>query len=301
MELEMNQNLDDKFSMEDIWKESGGQVSPRSFRELVRLGKRIDAAESKRRLWKTVFSISAVAASLGIVAMVTFSLTRNQYRVSPLNGTRSLVADYGQTSSITLEDGTKVSLNAGSSLLYPESFGEGSRIVYLSGEGNFAVAKDPARPFIVKTAHLDVQALGTSFCVHSYAGERTVRATLKEGKVKVAVPAAGDKSYMLDPGMQLIYSPSEKAVTLARVDAGRVMGWEEGYLSFSNASFSEIAAVLERRFDVAISYNAGNLQQNALNVRFMPDESLEEALGVLTLLIPGSRYSVDGDRVYFHF
>lgn len=287
--------------MERIWQESHGETSPRTYQELVRLGKRIDAAEAKKRRLRTVVSAFAMAASVALVALVTFSLTRSKYTVSPLESTRSLVAAYGETTSVTLDDGTTVSLNAGSSLLYPEAFNEGSRIVYLTGEGNFSVAKDPSRPFIVKTSHLDVQALGTTFCVQAYAGERTVRATLKEGKVKVDIPSSGDQSYFLDPGMQLVYTPSDKSVSLARVDAGKVMEWEDGYLSFMGASFPEIASVLERRFDVSISYNAENMRRSALNVRFTPAETLEDVLDVLTLLLPGSRYTREGDRVFFQF
>lgn len=291
--------LEGKQSLEEIWEGSKAETSPATFQELVRLGKRIDAAEARRRLGRTVWTVFAAAASVAVAALVTFSLTKDRYMLPPLEGTLSLVANHGQTSSIVLEDGTKVSLNAGSSLLYPESFSGDSRIVYLSGEGNFSVAKNPDRPFIVRTAYMDVQALGTTFCVQAYTGEHTVRATLKEGKVKVSVPAAGEKSYILEPGMQLIYRPSGKSVALARVDAEKVMSWEDGFLSFSNASFSEIITALERRFDVSVSYSSQQVHRNALNVRFMPDESLEDALDVLTLLIPGSRYKVEGNRVYF--
>ena len=287
--------------MEKVWMESHGEVGPRTFQELVKLGKRIDAAEAAKRRSRTLFTALAVAASVAVVALVTFSLTRDMYRVSPLESTHSLVAGYGQTSSIVLEDGTKVSLNAGSSLLYPDSFNENSRIVYLSGEGNFTVAKDSDRPFIVKTAYMDVQALGTAFCVQAYTGERIVRTTLKEGKVKVTLPSEKEHSHILDPGMQLIYRPADKTVSLLRVDAEKVMSWEKGFLSFSNATFAEIVSTLERRFDVSISYSSERSHRNALNVRFMPDETLEDALDILTLLIPDSHYKVDGKRVYFLF
>ena len=293
--------MNDKVDIEKIWNESGGEISPRTFRELLRLSKRIDAAEARSRRRRTFISAFAIAASLAIVASVTFTLTRKEYSVSPLDCTGNLVADYGQISSITLEDGTLVHLNSGSTLLYPESFNGGSRIVYLTGEGNFDVAKDPSRPFIVKTAHMDVQALGTSFCVQSFAGERTVRATLKEGKIKVDVPSVGGQSYILDPGMQLIYAPSDKTVRFASVDAEKVMSWENGYLTFSNATFPEIATALERRFNVSISYSSDNIRKNSLNVRFVPEENLEDALGVLTILIPGSKYRIEGNRVYYHF
>lgn len=293
--------MDKKVNIEDIWKQSNGEISPRTFKEWVRLGGRIDAAERRSRRQRTLATVFAAAASLAVVAMLTFSLTRREYSISPLDGTCNLVAGYGEISSVTLEDGTLVHINSGSTLLYPETFRDGKRIVYLTGEGNFDVAKDPDRPFIVKTAHMDVQALGTSFCVQSFPGDRTVRTTLKEGRVKVDITSGDGQSYILEPGAQLTYNPSEKAVSFAMVDAEKVMSWEDGYLSFSNASFPEIVAVLERRFDVSISYNSENQRRNSLNVRFVPDDTLEDALGVLALLMPGSNYRIEGDRVYFRF
>ena len=296
----INCSTSEVYSM-NSWNESGGEVNSRTFMELLRLGKRIEVAEARSRRRRTFAYAVAIAASLVAVVSATFLLTRNEYAVSPLDSTRNLVAAYGQISSIKLEDGTMVHLNSGSTLLYPASFKNGSRIVYLTGEGNFDVAKDPDRPFIVKTSYMDVQALGTSFCVQSFVGDRDVRTTLKEGKVKVDVHSGEGKSYILDPGMQLVYTPSRKNVFLAMVDAERVMSWQNGYLTFNNASFPEVASALERRFNVSISYNSENLKKNALNVRFVPDETLEDALGVLTLLLPGSRYRIEGERVYFHF
>ena len=303
MDNQINENKykEGRFSLEELWTESNGELSSQTFRELVRLGKKIENADGKKRRRNNFLAGCVVAASLAVVCLLTFSLTRDKFSISPLESTRCLLAEYGQTSSITLEDGTSVALNSGSSLLYPEAFNKGSRIVYITGEGNFSVAKDASRPFIVKTSHMDVQALGTSFCIHSYAGERTVRTTLREGRVKVSIPEVGEGSYILEPGMQLIYTPSDKTVAFAKVDAGKVMEWELGYMTFTNASFPEIASVLERRFDISVSYNAENMRKNALNVRFMPDESLKDALDILTLLMPGSRYKIDGNRVYFHF
>ena len=292
--------LQDQFSLEKLWNESNGDAGPGSFRELVLLGNRIDRAERRRRIRKVIAGVFAVAALLAVVAQATHTLTRRNYAKSPLEYTKNLVAEYGQTASVTLSDGTVVHLNAGSTLLYPEQFTEGKRIVFLTGEANFNVAKDAERPFIVKSSHMDVRALGTVFCVQSYAGEKTVSTTLSEGKVEVTIPSVG-KSYILEPDNQLLFSPSDKVVSFARVDSKKVLGWEDGYLTFSNASFPEIASVLERRFNVSISYNAENMRRNALNVRFMPGESLDDVLGVLTLLIPGSRYSKDGDRVFWKF
>lgn len=131
--------------------------------------------------------------------------------------------------------------------------------------------------------------------------ERAVRTTLLEGKVRVSVPSSGNKGYLLEPGMQLEYTPSERSVSVRSVDAGRVLDWAEGYLSFRGASFPEIAQALERRFDVSVSYNSDRIPVSLLNVRFTPDDTLEDALGVLTLLLPGSRYKLEGNRVYMQF
>lgn len=289
-----------QFSMEELWNESSVEAGPKSYRELVRLGTRIDSAEKKRRCFRILISAIAVAAALAVATLATYSIARRNYAKSPLEYTRNLVAEYGQTTSVTLSDGTVVHLNSGSTLLYPEQFTDGKRIVFLTGEANFNVAQDPSRPFIVKSSHMDVKALGTEFCVHSYAGEKTVSTTLSAGKVEVTIPSM-NKSYILEPDNQIVFSPSDKEVSFARVDAKKILGWEDGYLTFSNASFPEIASVLERRFNMSINYNAENMKSNALNVRFMPGESLDDVLGVLVLLIPGSSYKKDADRIYWRF
>jgi len=293
---------DELLSLEKIWEESKGEVDSNSFRELVRVNMRIEASEKKRKMLFRVFSFVAAAAVIAIVAIFSFSLARNKYNISAMDYTKSLVADYGHISSLTLSDGTEVHLNAGSTLLYPEQFDKSKRIVYLTGEGNFQVAKDPSRPFIVKTAYMDVQALGTTFCIESYLGESAIRTTLKEGRVKVDIPSVNSGSYFLDPDSQLIFRPSEKKVSLARVDARKVLSWEDGYLSFSNASFPQIISSLERKYNVSISYNAEKMRVgNTLNVRFAPEDSLEDALKVLTLLIPGSSFRNIDDRYYYNF
>lgn len=271
-----------------------------TIREFLRLGDRISNYEKKKQRKKMLAAGFGVVALLAVVALTTFSLTRNVFSSSALEHTCNLVAESGKTVTVTLEDGTRVCLNSGSTLLYPESFSKHNRVIYLNGQGNFDVAKDPDRPFIVKTSYMDIEALGTSFCVQSFPGER-VKTTLKEGRVRVDIPMADGKSYFLDPNMQLSFSPAENSVDLAKVNAARIMDWENGALSFVNSSFGEIASSLERRFNVSINYNTEGSKQKSLNVRFKPDESLEDALDVLTLLIPGSRYSQDESRIYYHF
>ena len=290
-----------RLSLEEVWKESGGEISSKTFQEFVRMGKRIEKAERRKRSGWIISSVLTIVASVAAVILVGISLARRHYVQTPLYATRSMTVMNGEISSITLPDGTTVRLNGGSTLLYPESFSGDKRVVFLSGEGNFSVARDPEHPFIVKTAYMDIRALGTTFCVHSYANEPTVRATLKEGKVQVDIPSAENPSYILDPDTQLVFSPEHSSVKMTKVDAARVLSWESGVLSFSDATFPEVAGALERRFNVSISYNSVNMHNNALNVRFLPDETLEDALDILKMLIPGSSYRINGNRVCYQF
>ena len=294
-------NNEKRLSLEDVWKESGGEISSKTFQEFVRMGKRIEKTERRRRNSLIISTIFAIAASLATVSLVCIPRAREHYVKSPLDATRSVTVMNGDISSLTLPDGTTVRLNGGSTLLYPETFEGDKRIVYLDGEGNFSVARDPEHPFIVKTAYMDIRALGTTFCVHSYVDEPTVRTTLKEGKIQVDFPSAETPSRILEPDTQLIYSPANASVKTAKVEAARVLSWESGLLTFSDASFPEVANALERRFNVSISYNSVDMRNNALNVRFLPDETLEDALDILQMLIPGSRYKRNGDRVYYQF
>ena len=125
---------------------------------------------------------------------------------------------------------------------------------------------------------------------------------LKEGRVKIDIHSAEGSPFYLDPDAQLIFSPSENKVAIAKVDARKVLGWEDGFLSFVNASFPEIVSALERKFNVSITFNADKMHRgNTLNVRFNPDDSLEDALEVLTLLLPGSRYKKVGNRIFYQF
>ena len=108
----------------------------------------------------------------------------------------------------------------------------------------------------------------------------------------------------------VLYSPtwfrssdlSSMKTEVLEVDAGKVASWEQGYLVFSGADFAAIASAIERKYNVKIYYDAA--QGSSLQeyfVKFRPDETLEETMDVMTMLIDGSRCRIDGDRVFFYF
>lgn len=302
----MNKNIDirdfveSEGTVESLWQLSEGTASGKTFEDLMSLNRKIDAIQRRRSVRNRIIGVFSAVAVLAGVVVATYSLTKDVYNKS-LPVYIQKVTAYGDTASVRLPDGTLVAMNAGSSLIYPDKFADDTRTVFFTGEGNFSVAKDPDHPFIVKTAWMDVKALGTRFCIQSYSEERTVRTTLEEGRVQVAFPSLKEKSFILDPDTQIAFTPSDSTIALFHVNAEKVALWEQGYMVFNSASFQEIVSRLERKYGVSFVYDAAKAAGRAFNLRFTPEETLSESLDVLTWLVPHSRYRISGNKVYYFF
>lgn len=154
---------------------------------------------------------------------------------------------------IKLPDGSSVWLNAASSLTYPISFAKGKkRMVELKGEAYFEVSKDKDHPFVVKTAKQEVEVLGTSFNINSYADESDVKTTLLEGSVRVMPYLAGQQGDILKPGEQAVLN--EKGINIKEVDAEESIDWKNGYFMFNNERQENIMRKIARWYNVQIEY-----------------------------------------------
>lgn len=154
---------------------------------------------------------------------------------------------------IKLPDGSSVWLNAASSLTYPISFAKGKkRMVELKGEAYFEVSKDKDHPFVVKTAKQEVEVLGTSFNINSYADESDVKTTLLEGSVKVMPYLAGQQPDLLKPGEQATLN--EKGMNIKEVDAEESIDWKNGYFMFNNERQENIMRKIARWYNVQVEY-----------------------------------------------
>lgn len=158
---------------------------------------------------------------------------------------------------VILPDGTKVWLNAGSSLVYPTSFTAEERIVKLSGEGYFEVAKLKGLPFKVKTSTQEIVVLGTHFNVNAYENEPAVKTTLAEGSVKV-VPSGshmmgGTAPAILKPGQQSVWSKEHKLI-VKKVNIATEIAWKSGIFSFQNTDIQVVAREFSRWYNVEIAF-----------------------------------------------
>lgn len=159
----------------------------------------------------------------------------------------------GRQFSVTLPDGTRVWLNAASSLKYPTSFSGNERRVELTGEGYFEVAPDKSKPFFVKAGNqAEVQVLGTKFNVNAYHDEPGTNTTLLEGHVRVNNLETGTPA-VLQPGQQARIAGQKISVS-NEPDLEKVMAWKNGLFNFEGADLKETMRQLERWYDIEVVY-----------------------------------------------
>ncbi|MBN8864935.1 MAG: FecR domain-containing protein [Sphingobacteriales bacterium] len=170
----------------------------------------------------------------------------------------------GRQFRLQLADGTKVWLNAASSLRYPAVFAGNERLVEVTGEVYFEVAKQAdesgkRKPFRVKiNDQTQVEVLGTHFNINSYADEASINTTLLEGSVRIV---NGQQNTLLQPGQQAQIngkSAGTKAIRVVNdVALDKVMAWKDGLFDFQDASLEEVMRQLERWYDLEIVYEKG--------------------------------------------
>ena len=160
-----------------------------------------------------------------------------------------VIIPYGKRSEITLADGTRIWLNAGSQLSYPVKFKGNTREVYLAGEAFFEVESDPAKPFHVITGDMKIQVTGTKFNVTSYSSDQTTQAVLLSGKIDAARNKRFARPVELEPGERIVYNRLEDNMEKDLVDVELYASWVNGYLRFDNEPVENIFKKLERYYN----------------------------------------------------
>jgi len=192
-----------------------------------------------------------------------------------------LKVPYGKRFEIELSDGSYVHLNAGSSLKYPVEFLRGkSRKVFLNGEAYFKVAKNKEDSFIVNANGLNTQVFGTEFNVSSYENDETTKIVLVEGSIGVYTNQDEfnpDIDQYLKPNEMASYSKAKKTIKIKEVDISCHISWIDGVLFFKNEPFNNIVNKLERHYDVHITNNYHDLNQQRFTGMFRI-ENIEEVL-----------------------
>ncbi|WP_425236853.1 FecR family protein [Ulvibacterium sp.] len=226
----------------------------------------------------------------------TSVLDKEGYRVGLQNGNQliyhkssagkkfvynTLKVPYGKRFMLILSDGTKVHLNAGTTLRYPVEFIRGkNRQVFLQGEAYFDVAKDERHPFVINANELNIQVLGTQFNLSAYPEDAKVKTVLVEGSVGFFEEGQDFDSKAqarLQPGFMATWQKEDKSMAYSEVDTDIYTGWMDGKIIFNHIPFKDILKKLERNYDVRITNNNKTLDDVRFTASF-DTETMEQIL-----------------------
>ena len=279
----------------------------------------------KTELRKVVrYAIISSAAAVLIAFLLGYSAHKGSWikPASSLQTQNEIIVPLGAKSHVTLSDGTKVWLNAGSKLNYPAGFSMDSREVYLEGEAFFDVKKDGKKIFVVKTSNLDIKVYGTQFNVKSYPEEDLIQTTLIKGSL--AIEAHSDethkKSLFLKPNQTAIYyklrasvqnnkiqdienepelaaEPKERIVVAPTLNPVPITSWKDNRWIIMGEELESLAVKLERRYNVKISFADESLKKYKFSGT-LKDETFEQVLRIIQLSAPIT-FQIDGNKVVF--
>lgn len=186
----------------------------------------------------------------------------------------------GRSYSVVLSDGTKVWLNAMSSIKYPVRFAKGERNVRITGEAYFEVVKNEKAPFTVETNDYRVRVLGTSFNISSYPEESRTVTTLVSGVV--AIPAAAGREKIMEPGDQYRYDRASNSSETVKVNTDLYTSWINNFMSIEEEPLGDIFKVLKRRYDIEVIFSDSKLEQERFSGKIPLNDNLSIVLKQLS-------------------
>ncbi|WP_184541983.1 FecR family protein [Mucilaginibacter sp. FT3.2] len=180
---------------------------------------------------------------------------------------------------VILPDGSKVWLNAASSLKYPTAFKGSERNVELTGEAYFEVAKNAAMPFYVKSAGQTVKVLGTHFNINAYEDERVIKTTLLEGSIQIAYQQV---KALIKPGetARITLGLANKIMVDEDLDTGDAVAWKDGYFQFNHSDIQTVMRQISRWYDVTVIYK-GTVPSKDFGGAIQRNLSLSQVLHIL--------------------
>ncbi len=221
------------------------------------------------------------------------------YKAAVLNDNSSVVYSLlstpgGMEYQVVLPDGSKVWLNAKSSISFPSKFSSVSREVKITGEAYFEVAKNKEKPFFVKVGQVTVRVLGTHFDIKAYEDEDVIKTSLLEGSVKIL---EGDNTDLLHPGQQAVWNKEKKTVKISTADMNEVVAWKNGLFQFQDENVAAIMAEIGRWYNVQIEYQ-DTIPKRKFEGKISRSAKLSEVLKILELT--NIKFSSTGNKIIIH-
>lgn len=240
-----------------------------------RLG-RLCFQKLRRPFWQIAAAVAVLLITVGTTLLID-RVSRPDGHVEWLDA----YCPYGKTMTISLPDGSSITLNAGSRLVYPTAFTGDARKVFLSGEAFADITKDPKKKFEISANELDITVHGTSFNVRSYPGDSEAEVILFSGSIDLNTKSqTRSRKISMTPGDVARIERSNGSIAVEDFSTESFRG--DARLVFVNTRLIDIAAQFERVFDVNLVIRNPEIAQQRYLASFINGESLDEILTVLT-------------------
>ncbi len=239
--------------------------------------------KTKNLFLESKLYIAISASVICIISIIFFiqNYQRNEFEINLVTVTTPL----GTKGSLTLPDGSKVTLNSNSTLTYPVLFTKNNKRLELEGEAFFEVANQSEQPMVISTGKLDTHIVGTKFNLRAYPEDEEITLTLQEGKVIGTIRNLSNtlEQIVLLPNEQLSVSRSSNDFIRKKVDAKDYSLWINNMISFKYDDLKSIAKTLEYRFNKTIIIDS-SLENNTDKYvgTFECNQSLDEILDILS-------------------
>lgn len=246
---------------------------------------------------KRLYEQFARIAAILILPMILYTAYIQFFKVEQTlpEATSQLVTVSSQAGTITnleLPDGSRVCLNAGSSISYPSYFNGSTRDVSLTGEAYFKVVKNKKMPMVVSAGNVNLKVYGTSFNVNALPSEEFIKVTLVEGIVTLSSPSEkykGKNEFLIEPGQTVTYFDNSKKLIVKNEDTFLYTAWKDGVLIFKNNTFETVLKQLSYKYNVDIELKNQTLASIPMDATFR-DENINEILRLLSLSTPFQFY-----------
>jgi len=249
-----------------------------TFQQRVRDSQRQPKAIVSRIHWLRYAAVVVALAAVGY-----FSFKGGQSNMESAMGDIVLEAPQGSRSQMTLPDGTKVWLNAGSRISYSQGYSLVNRLVELVGEGYFEVAHNERLPFSVVSDNVQVKVLGTKFNFRDYPTDAEATVSLAEGSVAMNSKKDAGQERLLKPGQRATVDKRTGQINVEEYEVANSSQWTSGKLIFDGEPLQEIVKTLERSYNVKITIADSELLKLHFYGDFLRQEqTLSEVLDALT-------------------
>lgn len=269
-------------------KISHGQVHRKQMERKLAQGTDRHNGKATRFGWGKIAASLALMVGLGYFAYTTMNRKEEVEPVIEMVKT----TEWGQKLNLTLADGTHIRLNSGSTIKYPDRFEGDVREVTLEGEAFFDVARNPDKPFVIRSGEVLTTVLGTSFNINTYLDNSHIAVTVASGKVKVA---SQENEIHLGPNEQGVFDKKTKTISKKRTDIATFLNWKDGILHFEDIALTEVMESLERWYGVSFVFENKDLGSCHVTATYN-NEMLPAVLESIVYAKKGLRYEFLGNH-----